>query len=360
MGRVYALAMHTDYRCRQTGVCCRAGWDVPVEPAPLARIRAAGAAGRLALPEGALLEGAGLPEGAAAMLGRATDGACLFYDGTTRLCRVHSAQGSGALPVACRQFPRIALRDPRGTFITLSHFCPTAAAVLWDDVPLVIRQDPPAFPDADYEGLDASGELPPLLRPDVLMDFEGYAAWETHMVGRLATPGAAAAALDALRADAATLAQWRPDVGPLALAVATLTLDTGPAAPDPELLYAEARAAIPDDLRPPEPSAPPPELDAPELQPPIRRFLAAHAFASWCAYQGRGVRTIVRSLDATLAVLRAEAGRLVQEGAAALGTPWLIEAVRLTDLRLCHQASREALARAWSAADAPATGRTRR
>ena len=36
------------------------------------------------------------------------------------------------------------LHDPRGTFISLSHFCPTAAGMLFDDGPPVAIVDAPA------------------------------------------------------------------------------------------------------------------------------------------------------------------------------------------------------------------------
>jgi hypothetical protein len=28
---VFALSIHADYRCRHSGACCSADWDVPVE-----------------------------------------------------------------------------------------------------------------------------------------------------------------------------------------------------------------------------------------------------------------------------------------------------------------------------------------
>jgi hypothetical protein len=28
---VYSLSIHADYRCRHSGACCTADWDVPVE-----------------------------------------------------------------------------------------------------------------------------------------------------------------------------------------------------------------------------------------------------------------------------------------------------------------------------------------
>jgi hypothetical protein len=83
----------------------------------------------------------------------------------------------------------------------------------------------------------------------------------------------------------------------------------------------------------------------------VRRFLVAHAFASWCAYQGRGVRTLVRSLDAALAVLAVEAARLARETGRALDADLLVEAFGVADLHLRHQADRQTLADAWSVAE---------
>jgi hypothetical protein len=81
---------------------------------------------------------------------------------------------------------------------------------------------------------------------------------------------------------------------------------------------------------------------------PIRRWLAAKAFASWVALQGAGLRSTVASLRLDLAVLRAEAAR----GCAAAGRPLdadlLKEAVRRADLLLLHLADPEALARRLS------------
>ena len=76
------------------------------------------------------------------------------------------------LPSTCRHFPRLAVRDARGTFISLTHYCPTAAASLFRvDVPIEIVESPPAFPEAEYDGLVVkAGEWPPLLRPQMLTD----------------------------------------------------------------------------------------------------------------------------------------------------------------------------------------------
>jgi len=69
-------------------------------------------------------------------------------------------------------FPRIVLHDARGTFISLSHFCPTAASLLFESTgEAVIVQAPAALSDiGELDGLDARHVWPPLLRPNMLMD----------------------------------------------------------------------------------------------------------------------------------------------------------------------------------------------
>ena len=100
---------------------------------------------------------------------------------------MHRDLGETALPATCRHFPRVAVRDARGTFIGLSHFCPTAASLLFrDDVPLAIVESPRAV---SAGGLRGPGRDPATicrrsLRPDVLMDLDAYGAWERHMVRR--------------------------------------------------------------------------------------------------------------------------------------------------------------------------------
>jgi hypothetical protein len=84
---------------------------------------------------------------------------------------------------------------------------------------------------------------------------------------------------------------------------------------------------------------------------PVNRYLAAKAFASWTAYQGRGVRTIVRGLDAALALVRVEASRHCRNARRALDRDLLIEAIRQADFLLNHLAVGEDLARGWSAVE---------
>ena len=84
---------------------------------------------------------------------------------------------------------------------------------------------------------------------------------------------------------------------------------------------------------------------------PLKRYLAGKAFASWTAYQGRGVLTIVRGLDAALALVRVEAARECRNAGRALDADLLREAFRDADFVLNHLAVGEELADAWSRAD---------
>src|ERR1051325_9650810 len=97
----WCLSFHAAYRCRHAGACCRAEWEIPFEDGSVAA--------------------------------RTIDGSCTFFDRTTNLCAIHHTCGHDALPLTCQMFPRRVLHDVRGTFISLSHVCPTAAALLFDE-----------------------------------------------------------------------------------------------------------------------------------------------------------------------------------------------------------------------------------
>ena len=241
-------------------------------------------------------------------------GHCAFFetDGG-HACAIHRRLGHDALPVSCRLFPRVCLLTPRGVSITLSHYCPTAAALLFaTDGPPAIVEDAPAFPpSAAYEGLDARAAAPPLLRPGVFLGWDAHARFERHAVATLgaldrATPEDA---LGRLAADAERLRAWTVHDGAfdglLDRVLVPAAGDPRPAPADADLL-AEVQASIPQALRP----APlePGTVDWGPFAPVVRRYLAARAFASWCSVQGPGVRTSVRALQAALAVLRAEVG----------------------------------------------------
>jgi hypothetical protein len=367
---VYALSIHADYRCHNSGVCCQVGWDIPMELPVYRSLSEAVASGRLKTsPEAAGLDpfivDPEFPQDAAAVFERLDAGACVFFNHQSRLCLVHRDLGEAALATTCRTFPRLSVDDARGTFITLSHFCPTAASHLFrDDVPLAIVEGPEAFPPADYDGLTvAADDLPPLLRPSVLMDHAGYTAWERHMIDVCAAAADPESALATLDRDARVLRAWTGGGEPLTDAVSRLPREAVDA-PAPAHLadslaaHVEAMQCVPENL------LPEPDLEGlseayqtwvrdewRRFSPPLVRYVAGKAFASWTAYQGRGVRSIVRGLEASLALVRVEAARQCRDAGRPLDAALLKEAIRQADFVLNHLATGEELAVAWSAVE---------
>lgn len=367
---VFALAFHADYRCRHSGACCTADWDVPVELPVYRSLSDALVGGGLRVAETAgatypFIVEPDLPDGTAAMLDRDQHGRCVFYESTAKRCIVHRDLGEPYLPTTCRHFPRVSVQDRRGTFVSLSHFCPTAASLLFSDGPVEIVAEPPAFPDTDYDGLIVTpDDLPPLLHPRVLMDLDGYSAWERHMVGRCADVHERPESIVAtLMRDADLLRRWRPGTLALSEAVWELPHDVIDGAHHESLapslgLRDEVIAAVPDDLKPASDEEGLNEAWGghvratwDEYRAPINRFLAAKAFASWTAYQGRGVKTIVRGLEAALALVRVEAARQCRNAARLLDRELLLDAFRQADFALNHLAVGEDLAKAWSAVE---------
>lgn len=367
---VFALGFHATYRCRHSGACCSAGWDVPVELPVYRSLTDALVGERLHVAPTAgashpFVVEPDLPDQAAAMLERDEEGRCVFFETTSRLCIVHRDLGEPYLPTTCKHFPRVSVQDRRGTFVSLSHFCPTAASLLFSDGPVEIVAEPPAFPHADYDGLVVTpDDLPPLLHPRVLMDFEGYTAWERHMVARCANVHQRPeAVLATLMRDAELLRRWRPGDVTLSEAVQQLPDDIREAAPGRELgpslhLRDEVIAAVPDDLKPEKDED---GLDVAwreyvlpvwdDYRAPNVRYIAAKAFASWTAYQGRGVKSIVRGLEAALALVRVEAARHCRNASRPLDDALLLEAFRQADFALNHLAVGEDLAEAWSSVE---------
>jgi len=334
-------------------VCCASGWDIPVEPAAEEGIRRAVALGRL-FPADALRPAAGLPHGARVVLARGAGGRCVFHEpGPPGRCAVHARLGEEALPSACRQFPRIATLTPLGVSVTLSHHCPTAASLLLDEAPLAIVESPPAFPSSwPFEGLDARDALPPFLRPGVLASWAALEHWEGHAVATLADGSRGVAeAVAFVAAGAETARAWRPEDGPFdafferALRAPTpAALEATAAWPDLEPVVAWDLVAATVPAGPPPPARPPcrPVDLASSPDGPVRRWLAARAFGSWLALQGRGLRTTALGLAVALAVLRAE---LAREGPVRAAEPEaLVEAVRRADLLLVHLADPQSLA----------------
>jgi len=360
---VFSLGIHADYGCGRSGVCCSSGWEIPVVPAAEDAIRAAVDAGRLRVEaRGVPLfrSRRDLPDGARSVFGLAPGGRCVFLESDPTACAVHRQAGVAALPPSCRQFPRVALLTPVGVFVTLSHYCPTAARLLFrDDAPPPIVGDPPAFPEGEpWEGLDARAGWPPLLRPGVLLGWDGFQRWQQDAVALLLRDGLGPErALATLRARARRAAEWEPaaDALPQWLArVASegLVVTDDAAAPAEAALAAWRRvvATVPDALR----HAAPPLGPGPEpaaaavwdrvaptpgpLARPVARYLAARLFGSWAALRGDGVASWTEAVAAALDVLRVEAARACLEADGPLDADRLREAIRRADLLLVHLA----------------------
>lgn len=238
---------------------------------------------------------------------RRENGTCSFFEADSRLCAIHHAGGHAALPLSCRMFPRVVLHDGRGTFISLSHFCPTAAGLLFDHgeswPPANIVDAPSALTDVGpLDGLDARNAWPPLLRPGVMMDLDSYGAWERLGVDLLTREGIAPdVSLDALASATSRITSWSPGGATPLLHIVRDAFD-GRAAPPARVLGAH--------------------------EPAVKRWLAARLFGNWIAYQGDGLEAIVRYLRGCLAIFAAELARD--------GHP--LEAIRRSDLQIVHQA----------------------
>jgi hypothetical protein len=321
---VYALSFHANYRCRHSGACCTAGWPIPVEARLLPLLGA-----DVLMPDAA--------------------GACVHFDRSSHLCRVQRVYGEAMLPGSCYQFPRRAVIDERGTFVVLSNFCPTAAALLYDSPdPLTIVPQPSAFPEGrTYEGLDARQAWAPLVRPGVMFDFTSYARWEQFLVATFANEASVDDALASIAAAAETLRQWTPATGMFA-EWTNAVLERSPAKSDGTLdFYSQFRTRDAFELLRgfvPEPLEPPPpapismsSVDGYEGHASAaRRYLAAKAFASWAAYEGQGVRTLVAELMISELVLRVECERTPLARGRVLDRALMIDAIRRSDLFLIH------------------------
>jgi len=339
--KVRCLTFHARYACRDSGACCTAGWPIPVEGDRLTTIAAAVSEGRLVPPSLARplwIQPAHAPASTPAQL-QFDERGCVFYEaGDGGRCHVHRVLGHGALPLACRQFPRVSVVDPRGASVTLSHYCPTAAGLLDDGAVIAITAEPPAFPaETEIVGLDVRTSLPPLLAPNMLMDWEAWWEWERRAVDTIARPDQTPQqALATLSAAVEAVRVWTPADGPLLARIdhafmRAVGKDIGNVraeAPTYLTALSDARTAIPPDLRP----ARIERSDSP-FPAVVRAFLAAHAFANWTAHLGHGLRSWLRSLEAALSLVNT------------LG-------VRQTDLFLRHLADPNELATVWSRAEA--------
>lgn len=358
----FCLTLHARYQCRHAGACCQ-DWTVHAEPEVIAfvearQIRRAGVSGPLFVATSKNNQDTW-------SIATEVDGSCVFFDqGGGRLCEIHRTAGADALPSACRHFPRKILRDARGTFVSLSHFCPTAALMLLGVDPLLlVEAEPPLRLNEPIEGLDAVNALPPLVRPGLLCDLEGYTAWERAGLETLARPDLTyRQALNLIAAATETVREWRPGtcsmIEHVERAFRRIPAGSARAQPDAhtraiETVMTLCAGRVPDDIMRDkfiqiggfEP------LWTQHAAGPFQRFdramknyLAARLFANWIAYQGRGLRSSIEWLQTAAALVRHQFLRRVLATAAPPGPDDFIEAVRMADLLLLHVVDSRAFA----------------
>jgi len=348
---VRCLSFHADYGCQNSGACCSSGWEVAVETRVELGLRSRLRSGVARLPNGpdGFRPAADPPSGCRSALRlHEPSGSCWFRDDEARRCAIHREFGWSALPAACQQFPRVCVLEPDSVSISLSHYCPTAAGLLFrQEGGFDVVQDPPAFPRSwPFEGLDARFAHPPFLRPRVLLGFDGLRTFEEEAIAALSEPpvfeslGRIEQATRAFRA-------WRPALGPLVALIRASFRNRESFGPG--LSVADPRSVLSASL--PRGSAGDRRLpvfsDAAPTFPPmvdlaLRRYLAARLIAAWIMFQAEDIAAVVRYLRLcldTVLLFRSMGNR-----DEARVEPWK-EAIRSADLWLLHHCDPDLLAR---------------
>lgn len=320
------LSFHLAYACRHSGACCTTRWPIPIEHDRALTVQAAIDAGRVSGPAEWWRPVPEAPADVAGVLTLQRSGACVFHRVSPARggadaggCAIHTMR-----PVSCEHFPYVCVIDPRGVHVTLSHFCPTAANLLFDvEGPVRVVPGPPIFEGGRLpEGLDARESLPPIDTPQ---------------------PPSRGAARP-------RLLSWDEVSRREAAIVTRVAADTlVPEAPSVER-YDRARAAVAGGRVWPEA---PPDLErgwhahvAPAWQglaPVVGRYLASRAHASWAMYLGDGLEAVERMVTVARTTLQVEAVRQCVARGRTLDRPTLTEAIRQADLLLVHLADPERL-----------------
>lgn len=353
-GFVRCLSFHARYGCQNTGVCCASGWEIPVETrlelALRPRLRGLDPNRLPNGPEG-FRSTLSPPEGCTSVFKvDEVTGSCWFRDEPAARCAVHRELGTEALPSACRQFPRICVLEPDGVSVSLSHYCPTAAGLLFDGNPIFsVVGTPEAFPSSwPFEGLDARNAYPPLLRPGVLLGFDGLRAFEDEAIAVLVERDAWDA-LAQIERGIEAVRSWTPSDGPLvdlirrSFSQARATGGSYPSAENPSQLLMSIRT-------PRIPGAPASDLPAFGGTLPawsagadlaVRKYLAARLVGAWITFQADDLRALGRFLRLclnTVLLFKADDRRIESES-----ETWK-EAIRSADLWLLHYADPDLLA----------------
>ncbi len=349
---VRCLSFHADYACQNSGVCCSSSWEIAVEERVELDLkqRLSGASVRLPRGPDGFRPMVGPPHGCKSRLRRhEPSGSCWFHDAEAHLCGIHRAFGEDSLPSACRQFPRICVLEPGLVSVSLSHHCPTAAALLFrESADFEVVVGAPAFPGTwPFEGLDARGAYPPFLRKGVLLGFDGLRAFEESAVKTLKR-GDVWLGLARIEAAVESIRGWTPERGLLGDLIRSSFSEPGPlrepgsALVDPRaILLSSLTEEAPTDALLPDFRSVAPAVSAP-MDLALRRYLAARLIAGWITFQADDLRTVANYLRLCLnTVLLFESGRGRQEPEA---DRWK-EAIRSADLWVIHYCDPDLLAR---------------
>jgi len=321
--KFFWLNSHLPYKCRHTGKCCTAGWPIPVERSHVNAIEETIARNLIPLRvQPWLLSGADAPDDVAGILAAGDNGHCVFFEAGRPGCSIHDVK-----PAGCNHFPYLCLIDQRGVHVSLSHYCPTAASLLFEHRgPVAIVEGHSPTGDDDVEGMDARESLPPTFAEATvgkpreakprLMSFEELSAWEREQVA------------------CAKIAE----------------LDDEDIA-----LFHRARLVVPAPWSWPEPPEYLSEIWWSQVAPAwahfdeaLANYAAAKVFASWSLYLGDGVQAASHTARIASAVLRVEAARECALFYRPLDRELMIEAIRQSDLLLVHYADPGLLASASS------------
>ena len=291
-------------------MCCTAGWPIPVERASVSLIDEAIA--RKIIPlrvEPWIIPSGESPDDIAGMLSVRDNGHCVFFEAGEPGCSIHAVK-----PAACVHFPYVCLIDQRGVHVTLSHYCPTAVALLFEhNDPIAVVDGPAPVAGDSIEGLDARESLPPVSRDGRrLMSWDELDGWQREQISSARIGDFQSSDLELFeRARASVPAPW-----------------TWPEAPTQvESMWWSMVA---------------PKWHV--FNDVLTRYAAAKVFASWSLYMGHGVEAAVEAARIAAAVLRVEAARQCGWFGRELDRESLTEAIRQADLLLVHYADPRVLA----------------
>jgi hypothetical protein len=229
----------------------------------------------------------------------------------------------------------------------------------------IVEARPPLRLSPPVEGLDASGALPPLLRPGLLCDPAGYQAWEHAGIATFARDDLTSReCLDLIAGATEAVRLWEPGRDSLVERVGTAFEDAGPVKDSDLNAHERAMKAVAalsvGRTADYSPSARFEERWDRHVaayfaayERPMRNYLAARLFANWIAYQGRGLRSVVEWLRVCAAVLRQALLTRVLHSGSPPSQDDFIEALRTADLLLLHVIDTAAFATYVAALEGP-------